>query len=71
MSQGLMTTSDMKRVRLCHATKAGDLAIVFAQATRLGSETDAPEGTRYVQMSDTLAREVEAWLCQLALNLRQ
>ncbi len=36
-----------------------DVRDLLAIAPRLGDEKDIPEGTRYIQISDTLARKIE------------
>lgn len=42
------------------------LAAGFELADRLGAETDEPEGTRYIQISDTQAREIAELLKRAA-----
>lgn len=42
------------------------LALQLRTMPRLGSEQDTPEGTRYVQISDTLALQVAARLDVIA-----
>ena len=36
-----------------------DILELFKMAPRIGNERDIPEGTRYIQLSDTLARKIE------------
>lgn len=42
------------------------IADVLANAARIGSHVDKPEGTRFISLSDTLALELEARLRVLA-----
>jgi len=43
-----------------------DIAQILRTASRMGAETDVPEGTRFIQLSETLvnqiARELESWI---------
>ena len=41
-------------------------ANALREAERLGDDYDCPEGARYIQISDTLAKEFEADLRELA-----
>jgi hypothetical protein len=43
-----------------------EIADVLARAHRIGGAVDRPEGTRFISLSDTLARELEARLRALA-----
>ncbi len=36
-----------------------DILALFEMAPRLGAEEDDPEGTRYIQISDTLAKAIQ------------
>jgi hypothetical protein len=47
-----------------------ELAKALRDADRMGAEKDEPEGTRYIQISDTLARQIEQELvlCADAIN---
>lgn len=50
---------------------AYELIELFEAAPRLGAETDMPEGARYIQISDTLAKRIAASLRKLAADLEQ
>jgi len=41
-----------------------DVAKILSSAERTGSDTDAPEGARYIMLSDTLANEMAAALME-------
>ena len=41
------------------------LAIGLAEAPREGGPTDTPEGTRYIRISDTLARDIAKALLRM------
>ena len=41
---------------------------VMKSARRIGGETDVPEGTRYIQISDTLAKQMAAALRKVESN---
>ena len=43
-------------------TKFASLADDLDACERLGAATDAPEGTRYIKLSDTLAKQISAAL---------
>jgi len=45
--------------------KLVDIISIFRRAQRIGSTTDDPEGSRYIQISDTLAIEIERSLVSL------
>ena len=41
------------------------------RAGRLGNDKDKPEGTRYIQISDTLAGEIAERLRKIAYNINE
>ena len=61
---GLHSGSDLARYHLlrrfvCGQVQAADsMAELLEKAPRMGTDEDEPEGSRYIQMSDTLAREI-------------
>lgn len=61
---GLQSADDMGRFMLlrqflCGQVQAADsMASLLEKAPRMGTDEDEPEGSRYIQMSDTLAREI-------------
>lgn len=42
-----------------------ELAQALDDARRMGGERDVPEGVRYIQISDTLARQIAARLREI------
>jgi hypothetical protein len=48
-----------------------ELAKELNQVTRMGSENDDPEGTRYIQMSDTLSRKTESAISELGCEINK
>ena len=46
-------------------TKPSDVALALDAADRIGNDIDEPEGTRYIQISDTLAKELSQALREM------
>lgn len=47
------------------------LSDILSQATRIGHEEDNPEGVRYIQITDTLAKEMVSTLAKIKRNINQ
>ncbi len=45
--------------------KPSDVAQMLDAAHRIGNDTDEPEGTRYIQISDTMAKELSKALREM------
>ena len=45
--------------------KPSDVALMLDAAPRIGNDTDEPEGTCYIQISDTLAKELSKALREM------
>jgi len=45
--------------------KLSDIIKIFQTAQRIGRDKDFPEGVRYIQISDTLAIEIEEELINI------
>jgi len=52
-------------------TLLGDVRFLLEVAPRFGTAIDKPEGTRYIQLSDTLVTEMVKILVQYELALRR
>lgn len=50
--------SEKHRLEKTLADELQDLIRAFEKADRMGAPTDEPEGTRYVQMSDTVVKQI-------------
>lgn len=61
---GLHNNGDLERYHLlrrfiCGQVQAADsMATLLENAPRMGAAEDEPEGSRYIRMSDTLAKEI-------------
>ena len=49
-----------------HMVSCEEWADTMKNAHRFGAEKDEPEGLRYIQMSDTLARQLESFLREIS-----
>mgnify|MGYP000645316265 CR=1 FL=1 len=47
------------------ADELQDIIRAFEKADRMGAPTDEPEGTRYVQMSDTIVKKIVRQLVEI------
>lgn len=45
-----------------HKGVANAVADMLDGCNRIGGQEDSPEGSRYIQISDTLARKMAVWL---------
>jgi hypothetical protein len=65
------TASTARRARAdgSHIVKLSDVAAILRDAPRIGAETDDPEGSRSIQISDTLAGKMAASLDEAGQEL--